>query len=145
MSSSQCEPSSYPFEHGLYTCPDLLLRNCSLFLNECDCAMVVAASDKHVDPLCSRHAQNIVDISGLNAKEVSDYASHPARIWQYVGVHCPAETAAGQCAAVRIAKVQTRAPRYLCPVRSAPRTSRDGARMDANLQQQLIYQHSKSQ
>lgn len=81
------------------------------------------------------------------AKEVSDYASHPARIWQCVGVQCPAETAAGQCAAVRIAKVQAQAPRYLCPVRSAPRTSRDGARMDANLQQQLrhIYQHSKSQ
>lgn len=44
------------------------------------------------------------------AKEVSDYASHPARIWQCLGVQCPAETAAGQCAAVRIAKVQARAP-----------------------------------
>lgn len=79
----------------------------------------------------------------MQANEVSDYASDPARIWQYVGVHCPAETAAGQCAAVRIAQVQARAPRYLCPVRFAPRTSRYGARMDANLQQQLqhIYQH----
>lgn len=105
MASSGRNASSHPSVHGLHKCLDLLLMNCSPFLDECSLQLCSGHWLFCLWWTCQpsmSHTCSTGGISVLNASQGSVWTCCWSR-------HCPTEKTVVWSAATRMAQVQTRA------------------------------------